>query len=55
MTARNDEKDLKVGLIQLDENTQLQMMHVLLGKGADKNLTVENYRPGIRKTPLYQF
>jgi len=45
VAARNEEKDVKVGLIPLEENPQLQMLQVLLENGANKNVTVENYKP----------
>jgi ankyrin repeat protein len=45
VAARNEARDVKLGLIPLDEVTQVRMIKLLLDHGADKNLTVEDYRP----------
>jgi hypothetical protein len=45
VAARNEARDVKLGLIPLDEMTQVRMIKLLLEHGADKNLTVEDYRP----------
>ena len=44
--ARHDINDPSIGLIPLDEDTQVRMIKVLLDHGADKTMRVENYLPG---------
>ena len=46
MAARGDVHDVRLGLIRLDEDTQVRMIKILLEHGADKSATVEDlYRP----------